>query len=217
MNYMQPPMFLLYSYHTHLYNITSNMKYTGIHCTSLVRGGSSIRVETLSFCHRGVSQPRDNLPHGKLLWQLCISLTTQVNSKTPSPSALQSVWQIQPNRRVARIRVILFSFFNLDHFYLDASSGRMGPQICSLHKEWSTWNHSYVGQKGPLEASRPIPCSKQGQRWCYIRLLRTWSCWVVKISKDGRFQSRSEPLFQCSAVLQSWSHKCQIREEGSLP
>lgn len=73
---------------------------------------------------------------------------------------------------------------------------------------------SYVGQKGPLEASRPTPCSKQGQCWCYISLLRSWSCWVAKISKGGRFQSLSEPLFQCSTVLQGWSHKCQIERNG---
>lgn len=72
----------------------------------------------------------------------------------------------------------------------------MEPQICSLHKDWIQ-EITAMWPKAPLEASRPSPCSNQGQRWCQTRLLRTLSCSVVKISIDRDVRAS---LGHCSSV-----------------
>lgn len=120
MNYMQPPMFLLYSYHTHLYNMTSNMKYTGIHCTSLVREGSS--NQSWNTCHSATKESLSPEMTSFLMASFCDSsasvLLLKSIIKLPVPGHYRVFGKYNQIGRVATIRVTLFSFFNLDHFYL---------------------------------------------------------------------------------------------------
>lgn len=100
MNYMQPPIFHLYSYHAHLYNITSNTKYKGIHWTPLVRRGSS---NQLKHCHSATEESLSPEISSYLMASFCDSSASVLPPKSivklPVVRHYKSVQQIQPNTK----------------------------------------------------------------------------------------------------------------------
>ena len=105
--------------------------------------------------------------------------------------------------RTKKIRRLLFGFeflvllhalyialFSLQERCWSVSlvTGALKPVTC---KETSIWNAKVQVQNhremyvGMGLWSSPRPCSKQGSRWIYSRMLRALSSWVLKVSKDG--------------------------------
>lgn len=75
------------------------------------------------------------------------------------------------------------------------------------------------GWKGPQEISSPISFSKQSQLWYQTKLLRAFSSWILKTSKDGNSMTLLCRLLHCLAVLmgRNFILCSQICSNFSLP